>query len=119
MANIDDINITKLPDGMNPDEIMLKKIRKKYGICPFCGHAVRTYIANLYLTDSSTWYGIKDKNMPWYKKLFNKEKKQNWKIEHYTCNECGARWDSPPFPYAIGVDLDLGETDHGAKLLRY
>lgn len=106
--------ITKLPDKIDPNKIMMDEIDKRYRRCPCCGetrffptdNVNDGWIVKLY----RSWYGKQHEYSPGkaypnfflfipIKYLF--EKSRHWRINSYSCTGCGTRWDSIAFPTDI------------------
>lgn len=93
--------ITKLPRDINPNEMIMEAMDKKYSICPFCGEDRRvdgTTIKDAGISKHAnvTWYG-KRKATP-FSFLRFWEKNYHWRIDSWKCNRCGAEWKSEPYP---------------------
>lgn len=84
---MEDIKIIKVPRAENMNSIAFATIYNRYRACPFCNQ-------DGMMTDSRTdeWYGTKDRK---FLTLF--KEKHHWKKFIFTCNICGAKWESPPF----------------------
>ncbi len=88
LKNLGDIEITQLPDKLNPDKLLYNEIEQKYTkTCPYCNKAVglRPLLCqNEYRHDGKWW--------------------QFWKPIHYSkrihvkCDYCGTEWYTPWFP---------------------
>lgn len=109
--------ITQLPKIVNPQEILKKEIKKRYGSkCPFCGEkksfiAYKNSFKGLGLSSCFSWYGTQYEVNPGkvkipflirFKSWF--QKCRHWRIESYSCNTCGAKWLSPPYPNDSIID---------------
>lgn len=97
------IKILKLPSKMNPDVLIVKEMRQRYGSkCPFCN-------SDRVLDERSrSWYGKRYeehtlKNILLY--LF--DKKHNWRVDEYRCDDCYAQWETIPYPTDISKSIDL------------
>ena len=78
--------VTKLPDNMDPVLLIQKEIKKRYGSkCPFCEKS------DIYQPLSFAF------------DLMNKKtgKMESFKKEQFVCNNCGAQWESDPYPINI------------------
>lgn len=117
------IKVTRLPNDMNIDNRIRKKMLEVYGTCPYCNNTLREEDVNYdyyynhppygYQKDSlgRTWkevvdYEIKDAGEAYIggkSKLFNHLYK--WKKIIFTCEKCGMEWEAPKYPL-VGDDAD-------------
>ena len=96
--------VTRLPNELNPNKMILEFMDKKYSVCPFCGENRRISNVEFYIynheginkTRSMSWYGHKS-NSFWSMFKFW-EKKYHWRVDYWSCNACGAEWESEPYP---------------------
>lgn len=67
-------------------------------ICPICGEDKNFYLSKP--GDPTSLQGISQMSCTTWAKggLFCRTK--HYKIKHYICHTCGAKWDSEPFQYA-------------------
>lgn len=84
--------ITNLPNDLNPNILIRKKIEEEYGQCPFC------HSENNRKNNQSDWR--KSLTGSWW---------QFWKTNYcsklqFTCCDCGAKWETPWFPQDIKID---------------
>ena len=94
--------VTRLPNNMNPNRMILEIMDHKYSACPFCGEDRR--IDNVAFNNnkgisknrSVSWYG--HKNDSFWSRFKFWEKKYHWRIDYWSCNACGAEWKSEPYP---------------------
>ena len=119
------IKISKLPDAINPDDLIEKEICKRFADCPFCGakyHELYSEeLSEVVRFSTESWYGYYYQcndfgcsyngiNVGFWKRLkdfFNpKEKKRWWKVEEFYCHKCNAKWWTPPYPTRILDSLD-------------
>lgn len=104
------IKILNLPEDLNIDKRIEKKMLEVYGICPYCNnnhllegdpddsssHFYSKYVVyHIY----SAGYGPIDK------KTFIFKKKYEHKKMIFHCNKCGMKWESPKYPI-LGNDTD-------------
>lgn len=86
--------VIKLPDSIDPNELIFQKEMNEYLYCPFCGN---TDIPPTVLTKSQwrrlsgKWWKLWEK-IHWCKKLC------------FHCVSCGAKWESPWFPQDIKLE---------------
>lgn len=120
------MQITELPNIINPNTLLKQRIKEKYGSkCPCCGEtksfwqrcekkeAIKGIAQTLYFS----WYGKQYEYSPgkntanwlffppvkyWF------EKKRHWKIDIYHCFTCGTQWETSAYPTEI---LTLKETE--------
>ena len=88
--------ITKLPDDLNPNILIRKKIQKEYATkCPFCNSTdlYTSSIESEFMNLSGKWWKFWDIN--WCERLRCK------------CYKCNAEWKSPWYPQ----DLEVESTD--------
>lgn len=88
------MNITKLPDEIDPSVLIKEGVAKKNRICPFCKKV--GLWNNVVLLRSKEWYGKQNHKL---KSLF--QKSHRWRIDHYKCLSCGAEWDTESYPTDI------------------
>ena len=110
--------ITKLPDCIDPNKIIEKKINEEYGkCCPYCGESRKfkfdrekgKYIG-IDVTNKTNWYGKQYEYSPgklsanwlfftppkyWF------EKKRHWEIKEFKCHNCRTEWSTPAYPKDI------------------
>lgn len=112
------IRVTRLPNDMNIDKRINKKMLEVYGTCPYCNNPIKEDI-NYYnysfcnMKDSLNRsfeevvdYEIKDAGADYIvgkSKIFNHL--YNWQKIAFTCNKCGMKWESPKYPL-VGDDAD-------------
>lgn len=98
-------NITKLPRGMNPNEMIMRKMDEKYSVCPFCRENKKINSAEallhpdrngVYKSNSSYWYGKQTDSLFSIFKFW--EKNFHWRVDFWKCNTCGAEWKTEPYP---------------------
>ena len=94
-------NIIKLPRGINPNEMIMRKMDKKYSICPFCGENRRVDLLyhkrnGVCKHDYYSWYGKQTNSFLSKLKLWDKN--FHWRVDFWKCNTCGAEWKSEPYP---------------------
>ena len=109
------MKVTKLPDSLDPNKLIEKKIREKCGTkCPFCGetkkwHPIMMTAAGQPVQGLRESYfdyiGRQDKSIS----SFFKER-YVWRVLKYTCYTCGASWESEPFP----TNIDTGDYEINA-----
>ena len=88
--------ITKLPDRIDPAYLIEEKIKKQNDACPFCGSTEK------WIPTCKRWYG---KRNPYSWQIFGE--KHHWKILGFKCKNCGAEWETDPFPTDIdGLDYE-------------
>ena len=102
--------VTKLPDSMNPNKLIMEAMEEKYGICPFCGENRRVdFLANIDKAvrkdRSESWYGTRKESFFSNFKFW--EPSHHWRIDKWKCKTCGAEWESEPFPTDIAMGKDL------------
>ena len=86
------IRITKLPDAVNPNKIIQKKVRED-----FLENNGNVGIRNSVWGRS--WYGKHDEREHPFRNFFRFwEKNQSWRTDYYHCNACGGEWESEPYP---------------------
>lgn len=114
--------ITKLPDNIDPNYLIKKEIRKRYGLkCPCCGETRKFFdLGNLNVRgiegySVKSWYGKsyeyrKHSFMEWLEHLF--EQNYHWEMTNYHCYTCGADWSTPPYP----TNIMKGEEDKFWKI---
>lgn len=83
------MKITKLPNALDPTFLIGQKIMEQNFLCPYCGE--RSKWCGAY-----TWHG----KMNWKLKSLL-AKSHDWRIDHYKCHNCGAAWDTDPYPTDI------------------
>lgn len=91
--------ITNLPNDLNPNVLIRKKIEEEYEQCPFCHNKDTRSVP------FSSWESL---TSPWW---------QFWKTNYclklqFTCFDCGAKWETPWFPQDIKID----EIEHNANI---
>lgn len=98
--------ITKLPRDLDPNILILRKVIAEYEQCPFCHskNTRHTVFSDWYQTLGSSWWQFWKRN--WCSKL------------DFTCNDCGAKWESPLFPQDVEID-DGCTTDINYFLNKY
>ena len=97
------MKITRLPDAVNPNVIIRKKIDEIYGSeCPFCKKPLNQLLNHTI----SFWYG-KQEGLPFLKRMTSR--KRHWQQNHYYCTSCGAGWDSIAFPQDILSQEEVDE----------
>lgn len=69
--------------------VMVKRWKEENFLCPYCGE--RSKWCGAY-----TWHG----KMNWKLKSLL-AKSHDWRIDHYKCHNCGAAWDTDPYPTDI------------------
>ena len=98
-------HVTKLPDEYDPNIIIKDAIIEKYKVCPCCG-------LNIFENDADMlWKSIRENNdeILTYTYIYADEYvfksfsrvSSEWKILHFRCKRCGARWRTDPFPTNI------------------
>lgn len=115
------IRVTKLPNDMDIDNRIKKKMLEVYGTCPYCNNPIREKNVNYncfsysygYRKDSLgrtlnevVDYKITDAGKAYIggeSKLFNRL--YNWKKIAFTCKKCGMEWEGPKYPI-VGDDSD-------------
>lgn len=103
------IKVLNLPEDLNIDKRIEKKMLEVYGTCPYCNNN------NLFEgdpDDSSSFYSkyvvyrIYSAGFgPINKKTFIYKKKYEHKKMIFHCNKCGMKWESPEYPI-LGNDTD-------------
>lgn len=135
-----EVNIRRLPNTINPDNMIKFLVRKKYGEkCPFCGETRKRWdclkdkdlnagvdCGGIYIH----WYGYPDdidaerssrslskdlKDLITFRHL--KEKHHHWRIDDCTCHTCGAEWETPPYPTDVLSQDELNKIYGDLKLL--
>lgn len=102
--------ITRVPDSINPNKLIMEAMDKKYGVCPFCGEYRRADLIvchnklGIRKLASESWYGKQRKSLLWFLKFW--EPNHVWRIDRWECKTCGAEWKSEPFP----TDIKGGES---------
>lgn len=108
---MNDIRITKLPNIVNPNDLLKEEVKKRYGSkCPFCGEVRSIWDfsnSEEFMTKGldigslhKTWYGkqceankfININPKYWF------QKDHHWEILCCKCFTCGAEWETPPYP---------------------
>lgn len=115
------IKVLKLPNDMDIDNRIEKKMLEVYGTCPYCNNPIREENVDYncfsysygYRKDSLgrtlnevVDYEIKDVGADYIdgkSKLFNHL--YNWQKIVFTCNKCGMKWEGPKYPL-VGNDAD-------------
>lgn len=114
------IRVTRLPNDMNIDNRIKKKMLEVYGTCPYCNNTLREeniiydYIyGEGYRKDSLgrtlnevVDYKIEDVGADYISgksNIFNHL--YNWQKIAFTCHKCGMKWEAPKYPI-VGGDAD-------------
>ena len=99
------MKITKIPDSIDPNKLIVKRVDEKLRKCPFCGEN-RDYWDDLHgvMISHHSWYGREHENTESIF-LWPFGKKRLWQISEFKCYTCGAEWKSDPYP----VDIEVGE----------
>ena len=115
------IKVLNLPENLNIDKRIEKKMLEVYGTCPYCNNPIREENANYNCFSYSHGYrkdslGRTLNEIVDYKtidagadyiggesKLFNHL--YNWRKIAFTCNKCGMKWEGPKYPL-VGGDAD-------------
>ncbi len=120
--------IVKLPDEIDPNNILKSKIKEYGSKCPYCGETNHFENYNgkpkgIEEKRDKSWYGrqyeyspTKDyDNMYWtdypnwriVPLKYLKEKKRFWKIKTFKCYTCGTVWSTPAYPKDVTDNMDL------------
>lgn len=117
------IKVLKLPNDMNIDNRIKKKMLEVYGTCPYCNNPIKENNVNYdcfdygygYRKDSLgrtlneiVDYKIEDAGLDYIdidrkSKFFNRQ--YNWQKMVFTCMKCGMKWEAPKYPL-VGDDSD-------------
>ena len=114
------MKITKLPDSCDPSLLIQEQNREIFSVCPCCGESRKhtdclwdmlvvrdeCYHDDLYggverinYDFPKGWYGpAKGDWLGW----LIPSRKHHWRIDSYKCHNCGAEWESDPYP----IDID-------------
>lgn len=100
------MKILKAPDELDIKVYLKEKELEKCSVCPFCGEN-RDYIDSIFKGHNygisggtcTTWYGRKDKFMHFSFKKLIPQKLKHWKVSYFSCETCGAKWESDPYEY--------------------
>ena len=86
------MKITQLPDALDVNKILDRRIKELNCRCPFCGELdyVYCYSTTEFRNYSGKWYHF------W-------EKKHKMKKHEFECGKCGGEWESDWFPQDIKV----------------
>lgn len=117
--------ITKYPDDMDPNYILMKKCMDRDICCPFCGainedkdytddsNEFRNFFISGYDKNPITWlkvyyYGYQyPKKTNFLKAFITREKKRKWIQIKCRCKKCNAKWIGEPFlANVIGGDIE-------------
>ena len=100
LDSIDGFEITKLPNELNPDILLDKRMREIYASkCPYCGNKDEYNVVY-------NWRGIEIRSSMEHHRI-NGEWWQIWKPSHQCrklqmiCHKCGTEWESPWYPQDI------------------
>ena len=110
------MKVTKLPDSLDPNKLIEKKIREKCGTkCPFCGETQKYRHLPMVKAGEPFERGIRESSREYWgrpdKSIFSFFKDPYlWKVLVYTCYTCGASWESEPFP----TNIDTGDYEINA-----
>ena len=102
----DNIKIIRVPNKLNKNEIEFSRTYDDYRHCPFCLEANR--IGDPVWYGSEEWYGTSDGKKGLFA-LF--KKRHHWKALIFTCDTCGAKWQSPPFRTDYPENVYFDEDD--------
>ena len=86
------MNITKLPDVLDVNKILDRRMKELNYRCPFCGELndIICYQTTEFRNYSGKWYHF------WEKIHYMKKYK-------YECSRCGGEWESDWFPQDVRV----------------
>lgn len=92
------MKIIKYPKEFDPNMMIEEEIKKKYGVCPFCGeNRKHTYEKGKYIGIGYYSYHTRfGKQKPVWKNILKPD--YFWYKIRFTCNSCGAKWESEEFP---------------------
>lgn len=96
------IKILKLPSKINPDVLIIKEMKERYGSkCPFCNsHRV-------FDMQSRSWYGKRYEDYTLKNIILHLfDKKHNWRVDVYRCDDCGTQWETAPYPIDISESIN-------------
>ena len=104
------IEIVKLPDDIDIESRIRRKMLDVYGTCPYCRNSELLYE---YKYDKESkednyvlYLDVYCETKPINKGLFRK--RYEWEKYMFSCHRCGMKWNSPEFP-VITCDAELNK----------
>ena len=106
------IKVLNLPEALDIDKRIEKKMLEVYGTCPYCnnddlfeGDPDDNNFSSYLFKDSVIYHAYSVGFGPIDKKTFIYKKKYEYKKMIFRCNRCKMKWESPKYPI-LGNDTD-------------